>query len=366
MDRYGDAALAGLLSLGGIVEAFSESATRSGNRLPMLVLLATVPLGWRRRWPLVVLVMVFLGAIISREAPYAEITSAAIAAYSVGAHEKRRGLGVLVLLAISILVVANFGGQLPPLPDFVGPFAVTLPLWLIGNAMRQGRGRQEALAERARRLEREQELTLKAAQAEERARIARELHDVVAHSVSVMVVQAGAARQVMDKNPEGSADALRAVEDTGREAMRELRGILGVLGEGEAEPGPQPDLRQVGSLIDAVKKAGLPVGLEVSGTVRPLPAVVELTAYRVIQEALTNAVKHSSLAPTRVAIEYRPDELKLEVLCDGTLSRQVNGAGRGLAGMRERVALVGGRIELGPGVERGYNVRAWLPLEGSG
>jgi signal transduction histidine kinase len=364
VDRFGDLALAGMLSVGGIAQAVSESASFSGNRSPILVLLATVPLVWRRRWPLAVLLAVFLGAAISREAPFFEITAAAIAAYSVGAHEMRRLLGVAALLAICGFVLAVFGGRLPPLPDFAGPFVVTLPLWLVGNAMRLGRARADSLAERARQLEREQQLTTKAAQAEERARISRELHDVVAHSVSVMVVQAGAARQVIEKNPERAAAALQAVEDTGREAMQELRGILGVLGEGDPEPGPQPDLRQVGTLVEAVKSAGLPVELEVRGAVHPLPAVVELTAYRVIQEALTNAVKHSGLASTHVAIEYRPDELKLEVLCDGSVRPQANGStGRGVAGMKERVALVGGRVEVGPGVDKGYNVRVWLPLK---
>ncbi len=146
--------------------------------------------------------------------------------------------------------------------------------------------------------------------------------------------------------------------------MQELRGILGVLGQAEPQPGPAPDLRQVGALVDTVRRAGLPVELEVRGAERPLPAVVELTAYRVIQEALTNAVKHSGLASTHVAIEYRPDELKLEVLCDESVRPQANGStGRGLTGMKERVALVGGRVEVGPGVDRGYNVRVWLPLK---
>lgn len=364
VDRYGDLALAAVLSIAAIAEAVSESTTFWDNRPPFLVLLVTVPLVWRRRWPLVVLLAVFLGAAISREAPFFEITSAAIAAYSIGAYETRRLLGVAVLLAICGFVLAVFGGRLPPLPDFAGPFVVTLPLWLVGNAVRQGRTRADSLADRARQLEREQQLTLKAAQAEERARIARELHDVVAHTVSVMVVQAGAARQVIERNPEQARAALQAVEETGREAMQELRGILGVLGQAEPQPGPAPDLRQVGALVDTVRRAGLPVELEVRGAPRPLPAVVELTAYRVIQEALTNAVKHSGLASTHVAIEYRPDELKLEVLCDESVRPQANGStGRGLAGMKERVALVGGRVEVGPGVDKGYNVRAWLPLK---
>lgn len=366
LNRYGDVALAGCLAAAAIVEAWLEGNTLSEGRSPALTLLATIPLVWRRRWPMAVMLAVFLGAAISREAQYVEITCAAVAAYSVGAHERWRVLGVIELVAIGVAVVATFGGRLPPPPDFLGPFLVLLPLWLVGNAMRLGRLRAAALAEHAHRLEREQELTLKAAQADERARLARELHDVVAHSVSVMVVQAGAARQVLDQSPQLAVEALGAVEDTGREAMQELRRILGVLGDGEPDFGPQPNLAQVPALVGAIQKAGLPVELEVKGAERPLPAMLELTAYRVIQEALTNAVKHSGLASTRVAIEYRPDGLKLEVLSNVPIQPQAKGpGGRGLTGMRERVRLVGGRLDAGPGIGGGYAVRAWLPAGGA-
>ncbi len=179
------------------------------------------------------------------------------------------------------------------------------------------------------------------------------------------MVQAGAARQVVEQTPDRASAALRAVEDTGREAMQELRRILGVLGEGEPDLGPQPGLAQVGALVDTVRRAGLPVRLERKGAERRLTPVLELTAYRVIQEALTNAVKHSGLALTVVVIDFRTRELKLEVLCDGPVPPAANGTpGRGIAGMRERVATLGGRIEAGPGVAGGYHVRAWLPLDG--
>jgi signal transduction histidine kinase len=362
LDRYGDAALAGLMAAAAIGEA-----ARSDGTLPPLTLLATIPLVWRRRWPAAVMLAVLLGALISWEAPYSEITCAGIAAYSIGAHERRRLFGLLELVAVGVLAVAFFG-DLQPTPLVPGPFLVLLLPWLVGNEMRQSRARARELAERAGRLERERQLTLQVAQAGGRARIARELHDVIAHTVSVMVVQAGAARQVVDQSPERASDALRAVEDTGREAMQELRRVLGVLGDGESGLAPQPALDQVGALVASVREAGLPVDLEVRGVRRTLPATVELAAYRVIQEALTNAVKHSGLAPTRVAIEYRPDELQLEILCDGDGDggRPAGGApGRGVAGMRERVSLLGGRIEAGPGIERGYNVRAWLPMPGA-
>ena len=165
-----------------------------------------------------------------------------------------------------------------------------------------------------------------------------------------MVVQAGAARQIVDETPERATESLRAVEDTGKAAMQELRRILEVLGDESANLEPQPDLTHVPVLVGTVRDAGLPVQLGITGAQRLLTPVLELTAYRIIQEALTNAVKHSGLAPTRVAIDYQPNELKLEVLCDGPVPPPANGGGpgRGIAGMHERVALVGGRVEAGP------------------
>ena len=357
-ERRGDAILAVAMSIAGLVEAAA-----SDSRFAFTVLLATVPLAWRRRWPLPVLGLVFLGAVLSenRGSPLVEITAAAIAAYSVGAHEQRRLLGFGVLIAMAFVILLVFGGQLPPLPDFAGPFVVVLPLWLAGNGIRQSRIRSEVMAERAGALERDKELNLKLAQDEERARLARELHDVVAHSVSVMVVQAGAARQVVEQTPDRALAALLAVEETGRDAMRELRQILGVLGATEADFDPQPGLGQLDALVQVVRDAGLPVELNVAGLVRPLPPGLELTAYRVVQEALTNALKHSGMAATRVAVEYRPSELKVEVLSNGNAGATTSGEGRGLRGMKERVALLGGRMEAGPGVEGGYSVRAWLP-----
>jgi len=179
-----------------------------------------------------------------------------------------------------------------------------------------------------------------------------------------MVVQAGAARQVVRETPEQATEALRAVEDTGKAAMQELRRILGVLGDEETDLHPQPSLTEVPILVGTVRDAGLPVDIEITGTPRQLTPVLELTAFRIIQEALTNAVKHSGLAQTRVGIDYRWNELRLEILCDGPTPANANGGpGHGINGMRERVTLVGGRIEAGPGVERGYHVRAWLPVE---
>ena len=355
-------ALAAALTAAGIVEIWIETKSVPSNRSALLILLVTIPLIWRRRWPLLVTAVVFVGAAISREAPYVDSTCAAIAAYSVGTHERRRLVGLLELAILGVVVIAAFGGVIPSIPTFIAPFAVLFAFWTVGALMRQGRAKADAMAERARRLETEQRLSLAIAQAEERARIARELHDVVAHSVSLMVVQAGAARQVVERTPNQAIDALEAVGETGRRAMRELRTILGVLGNSGGDRDPQPTLAEVGAIVETIKEAGLPVSLEIRGTARCLTAGLELAGYRVIQEALTNALRHSRLAPTQVVVEYRPHEVMIEVLCDGPATAS-GSAGRGIAGMKERVGLVGGRLEVGPGVERGFNVRAWLPFD---
>jgi signal transduction histidine kinase len=362
IDRRGDLALAAVLTAAGVIEIWLEAHTLPSNRSAPLILLVTIPLIWRRRWPLLVMAAVFVGAAISREAPYLDSTCAAIAAYSIGTHERRRLVGLLELAILGVVVMATFGGVVLSIPTFIAPFAVLFAFWTVGALMRQGRAKADAMAERARRLETEQRLSLAVAQAEERARIARELHDVVAHSVSLMVVQAGAARQVVERTPDRAIGALEAVGETGRRAMQELRTILGVLGDSGGDRDPQPTLADVGAIVETIKEAGLPVSLEVRGTARFLTAALELAGYRVIQEALTNALRHSRLAITRVVVEYRPDEVMIEVLCDGPATAS-GSSGRGIAGMKERVGLVGGRLEVGPGVERGFNVRAWLPFD---
>jgi signal transduction histidine kinase len=234
-----------------------------------------------------------------------------------------------------------------------------LVAWLIGTTVRGYR-------ERGVRREREREARRRVVAAEERARIARELHDVVAHSVSVMVVQAEAARTQVDRDPAATKEALASISATGREAMSELRHILGVLdqhGE-EADSAPQPDLAQVDSLVGRLRDAGLPVVLRVEGAAHDLPPGLAVTAYRIVQEALTNALKHTGSARTEVVIRYGEHELTLEVTDDGGPARTAaaDGAGRGLLGMRERVAAYGGELEAGPRPGRGYAVRARLPL----
>ncbi len=234
-----------------------------------------------------------------------------------------------------------------------------------------------ALEERGWLLERERESAARNAVDAERARIARELHDIVSHNVSVMVVQAGAARRVVATEPQQAADALVAVEAAGRDTMTELRHLLGVLapppdGDEQADLSPQPSLSRLSPLIDRIAFAGLPVEVRVSGEPRPLPSGVDLTAYRIIQEALTNALKHGDGQKAEVTVRYADSYLRVEILNSGpsVLTGRAAPAtgsgpeeGRGLFGLRERVAVFGGDLDARRRLGGGFRVRARIPLE---
>jgi len=349
----------------------------SWDRIPALFL--TIPLAWRRKRPVlvffIVLAAVFPAGYLN---PAAAIASSVVATYSVALYSRYRWVSLGAVLVEAILILAVFGGALPPLPEFSGPFAILLPAWLVGNALRIRQLRADLFETRARQLEQQQEQARQAAILEERGRIARELHDVVAHSVSMMVVQAGAARQVLKQGhalaPEAT-DSMLAVEASGRAALSELRHMLGALSTNgfpaaskptsEPEPGiaPQPGLGQLDALVQRVRDAGLPVTVRTEGEPTPLPAGIDIASYRILQESLTNAMRYAAGAPTEIRLHYRDTELKLEVLDDGPGTGRADGApGHGLVGKRERVAIFGGRLEAGPRLERGYAVRAWLPL----
>jgi signal transduction histidine kinase len=250
-----------------------------------------------------------------------------------------------------------------------GLFFTVVPLVAILIARRAVRDRQlqaEALAARADLLEREQELRANEAVAEERARIARELHDLVAHNVSVMVVQAGAERHALGEDQESTRATLASIEQAGRQALAEARRLLGMLRRKDEheELEPQPSVDQIALLIEQIERAGLPVTLDVEGERVPLPAGVDLCAYRIVQEGLTNALKHAGPARAEVHLRYAPRALDVEVRDDGRGAPQLNGdgAGHGLIGMRERVALYGGALETGPREGGGFEIRAHLPL----
>ncbi|MFE9395123.1 sensor histidine kinase [Streptomyces flavidovirens] len=252
------------------------------------------------------------------------------------------------------------------------PFALA---WVLGDSMRTRRAYFAELEERAARLEKEREAQSKVAVAAERARIARELHDVVAHNVSVMVVQADGAAYVMDASPAQARQALETISTTGRQALAEMRRLLGVLRTGEHQESgeyvPQPDVEQIEDLVEQVRTAGLTVDFKVEGTPRPLPSGVELTAYRIVQEALTNTRKHGGPeAGASVRLVYFDDGLGLLVEDDGRGAAHelyedggADGRGHGLIGMRERVGMVGGTLDAGPRPGGGFRISALLPLK---
>jgi signal transduction histidine kinase len=255
--------------------------------------------------------------------------------------------------------------------DYVfGVFLVAAP-WLAGFAIRTRELRVRALEERAAALEREREERTRAAIAEERARIARELHDVVAHHLSVSVIQLVAALEELDARADGTRlrRSLRLAEEACRQALTEMRRLLGVLrpGEDRAELSPSPGLAALDELVESVRETGLPLEVAIEGDPAPISAGLDLAAYRVVQEALTNALKHSGGAATRLALRYRPEAIEIEVVNDGRASPAEEGvSGRGLLGMRERVALYGGRLEAGPNEDGGFRVWAVLPIGETG
>ncbi|MER8086768.1 sensor histidine kinase [Streptomyces sp. NPDC056178] len=247
--------------------------------------------------------------------------------------------------------------------------------WVLGDSMRTRRAYFDQLEERAARLEREREAQSKVAVAAERARIARELHDVVAHNVSVMVVQADGAAYVMEAAPDQARQALETISSTGRQALAEMRRLLGVLRTGDAKESgeyvPQPDVEQIEDLVEQVRQTGLAVDFKIEGTPRPLPSGVELTAYRIVQEALTNTRKHGGPdAGASVRLVYFDDGLGLLVEDDGRGAAHemyedggADGAGHGMIGMRERVGMVGGTLDAGPRPGGGFRISALLPLK---
>ncbi|GAA2310631.1 two-component sensor histidine kinase [Streptomyces violaceusniger] len=262
--------------------------------------------------------------------------------------------------------------------DVVSAVFVSIPFvlaWVLGDSIRTRRAYYAQLEERAARLEKEREAQSKVAVAAERARIARELHDVVAHNVSVMVVQADGAAYVLDSSPEQTRQALETISGTGRQALAEMRRLLGVLRTGE--PGeentyvPQPDVEQIDELVEQVRGAGLPVDFKVVGSPRQLPSGVELTAYRIVQEALTNTRKHGGPdVGASVRLTYFDDGLGLLVEDDGRGAQHemyedggADGSGHGLIGMRERVGMVGGTLDAGPRPGGGFRISALLPLK---
>jgi signal transduction histidine kinase len=267
-------------------------------------------------------------------------------------------------LALAVAALVAYRDPMANLDGYIATAIIFGILWTIAFAL--GRKFQEAdeATERAARAEREREERAQAAVTEERARIARELHDVVGHSVSVMTVQASAVRRLLRPEQQREREALLVVEQTGREALAEMRRMVGVLRRPEEAPAlaPQPSLQHLDRLVEQACEAGLPVELRIEGDPRPLPAGVDLTAYRLVQEGLTNALKHARAERAQVLVRYGGGDIEVTVSDDGRGARSGDGGGHGLVGMRERVAVYGGELEAGPRAEGGYRLRARLPV----
>lgn len=309
----------------------------------------------------------FLLVIYELPMPAIAFGTAVFAAYSAVAHSRYRYLAIGVVAALALAVTVTFGNTLPNLPHRLTALLAIMPAVAAALGIRRLRRRLSDSADRLQRATEEHEAATVRAIEAERARIAGELHDVVTHNVSVMVVQAGAARVAADSSPGEAADALRAVEASGRTAMAELRNLLGLLSPAGADVAlrPQPGLGELDELISRVAAAGLAVELEVRGTPRPLPPGADLAAYRVVQEALTNVLRHAGGAATSVVVDWG-DELEITVSDAGRGPSAASGgpsaAGRGLLGLQERLSLYGGELDAGPRPGGGWRVRAVMPV----
>ena len=400
--RLVDGALALLLTaLAALSAGTHELGAQALLNIP-LTLGMVGPVVFRREHPVgaftAVIIVGALQVLLGR--PVSSDLSVLIMLYTLAAYRPRRTslLGLAIcLLGAAVAVVrwhpADVSDRLYAIGVDAAVFgAPVLLAWLLGDSARWRRVYYQALEERARRLERERDAQAKVAVAAERARIARELHDVVAHNVSVMVVQADGAAYALESSPQRAADALAAISATGRRALAELRSLLGVLHNSAtpdppADPAPtlapQPGIDELGELLEQARAAGLPVAFTVSGVPRPVPQGQALAVYRVVQESLTNIRKHAGPAVTaEVSMDYSDEGLVVRVTDDGAgataapsaaasegaasvsggTAARLAGAGQGLVGMRERIELYGGTVRSGPRAGGGYEVVAKLPL----
>lgn len=338
---------------------------------PTLAVLA-VALAWRRRAPVLtagfVTVITVLDSYLAQPPNSATLVVVWIVAFfAVGAaHDRRRVLAGAGLVLVASALMAPTGRN-SNLADLIAAMSIsTLLPYLAGLAWRR-QAQVRALGAEAERLAAERDETAQRAAEEERSRLARELHDVISHTVGTIVVQAGAGDVLLDRDPQAARASLQAIETSAREAMGELRRLLGLL-RSDQEGGsrsPQPGLARLDELVERVRSAGLPVALRVEGQPRPLPAAVDLSAYRILQEALTNALKHGEDACAEVLVRYLPGALEIDVRDDGNAKARTDGNGYGLAGARERAVLLGGSFIAGPLSPRGWQVHANLPIGGA-
>ena len=382
----GIAVIACVLGIANLWAIRSFEAVRWDAAAVVFIILTIAPLTWRRRYPLTVLVTSLSVMVIATLFDYREsewtVNAVILALYSAGAYGtgKYRDLlrAVAVVTIMGLVINSLLSEDFDDLPgdqvllqvlSVISNAVLIFITWWFGDSVRIRRLREQELAESVVQLELDRQENARRAVFDERVRIARELHDVVAHHVSVMGVQAGAARRVLARHPDKAEESLSNIEASSREAVREMHKILGFLRqEREADQlAPQPGMSQLDSLVGQMRDAGLPVELQIEGEERPLPATVDLSAYRIVQEALTNTLRHAGPAKAKVKVAYADRAVDIEVLDDGrgqATPEQNDSTGHGLIGMRERVALLGGTFQAGhhPGV--GFSVRAHLPLDG--
>lgn len=378
-----------LLGLSGVsmVSGMYDAGREEIVAVPVALGLSTV-VALRRRAPekmLLLAILVGVVQLVFDVRPGVGNFAMLVITYTVATVGERWASRLALVCSLSAAALSQLRWEAEPGGSWVQVIFVTIIMtvpfvlaWVLGDSLRTRRAYFDQLEERAARLEREREAQSKVAVAAERARIARELHDVVAHNVSVMVVQADGAAYVMDAAPDQAKQALETISSTGRQALAEMRRLLGVLRTGDApESGeyvPQPDVEQIEDLVAQVRQTGLVVDFKVEGTPRPLPSGVELTAYRVVQEALTNTRKHGGPdAGASVRLVYFDDGLGLLIEDDGRGAAHelyedggADGAGHGMIGMRERIGMVGGTLDAGPRPGGGFRISALLPLKPPG
>jgi len=351
------------------------TGAQAGGGTPswLLAPLWTLPLAWRRRSPLAVtLVIAATNAVeIALVGSYDSIVFLAVfllVPYSLAAHEQNAGRMAVGLAALVVSGGVSQAAQPSPGPlrdwmtTIAGDLALIVVPFLVGLALRHQRLRADALEQLAVQLEREREERARVAVAEERSRIARELHDEIAHAMSVIAVQADAAEGALARDPALVERPLLAIRETARGALADMRRVLGGLRAGEqAQFAPEPGLARLASLLEQTRATGLAVELRIEGEPAPLPPSLDLAAYRVLQEGLTNVRKHAGARRVEIVLRYRRDEVSVEVSDDGEGVGAGGGTGRGLAGIGERVALLGGEFVAGPRA-RGFALRVTLPL----
>jgi signal transduction histidine kinase len=381
-----DAVLAAALTTVSILSlwvtvSYIEVDFREPDLLGVLLSAAsTLPIAWRRRYPMTVLILTGCATVLISALNYAQSSSGIgllVALYTVAAYTRRlRSLAALIATVVFVLLAVSTDSVPTTTLDLTATLAIMFGGWAFGRSIGIRRAYTAELEERAERLERAREADVRAVVAEERNRIARELHDVVGHHISVMTVQAAGARRTFDRDPRRSREAMAAIESTGREALTEMRRIVGVLrtgDEADRELAPLPGVSDIDRLVEQLHEAGLDVAVRIDGTPAPLAPGVDVTVYRIVQEALTNTLKHAGPTTAEVVLRYDQKELFVRVRDDGrglaaALAKPaaVNGSGptgHGLLGMRERVALYGGRLFTGPRSGGGYEVVAQIPLE---